>query len=154
MKLAELSCLTLLAGTFFVSGPAFADTTKKPGAAPIDPEVARLATLTRRNGVIRIAKSWKDEVVVDLTLWQDWKMHPRDTSEGSKLLVKRLREATARAAQQLNQIACDGDENLGEVVTMAFASSGDMSPDAVKSNVITASCSGGYLRASVKVPAY
>jgi hypothetical protein len=153
MKVATLSCLALFAGALVVNGAALADTAKtKPGAAPIDPEVARLATLTRRNGVLRIVRSWKDEVSVDLTLWKDWKMHPRDTSEGSKRLVKRLQGATARAAQELNQIACDGDENLGEVVNLAFAASAELDPGVVKSTIISAACSGGFLRATVKVP--
>jgi hypothetical protein len=101
--------------------------------------------------VIRIARSWKDETVVDLTVW---KLHPRDTGEDSKRLVRRLRAATMRAAQALGQIACDGDPNLGEVVEAAFAASAELDPGVVRSTIIAAVCSGGYLRASVKLPAY
>jgi hypothetical protein len=99
--------------------------------------------------VTRIAQWWGREELGDLAWWRN---HPRDNGQESAIAMKHLRASTARAAQELGDVACDGDDKLLEFTANAFASSAQVSADMIKSSVFVVACSGGKLPASVKLP--
>jgi hypothetical protein len=139
MKLASLPCLPLLTAALVVSGLASSQ------AATVDEFAARV----RREGVVKVARTWGQEATLDYLLWSK---HPQDKSPDSQRELKQLREAATHAATDLGKIACDGDDKLVEFAVKAFADGIHVAANVLTSNVLAVTCASGRLQVSIKLP--
>jgi hypothetical protein len=139
MKLAKRSCLPLLSVALVVSGLA-----DSRGVT-----VDEFAAHVRREGVIKVARTWEQEAFLDYVLWSK---HPNDKSADTQRELKQLKDAATHAAAGLSNIACDGDDKLVDFAVKAFADGIHVAANVLTSKILTVACSSGRLQLSIKLP--